>query len=69
MTLERTRGARAVAHPAAAGFEIEDFTYLIGPITWLGGLEYFFIVYGLGTIGYFLWTISCFRRPKIKVGG
>ena len=69
MTLERVRGAPAVAHPAAAGFEIEDFTYLIGPITWVGGLEYFFIVYGLGTIGYLLWTISCFRRPKIDADG
>jgi hypothetical protein len=37
--------------------EIEDFIYLIGPITWFGGLNYFFWVYGLGTLGYLGWTI------------
>ena len=29
----------------------------IGPITWLGGLEYFFLAYGLGTFGYTSWTV------------
>lgn len=57
MGLERRHGAAAVEHPSYAGFELEDFIYLIGPITWLGGLEYFFLVYGFGAIGYFGWTL------------
>ncbi len=52
---ERRHGDAAVAHPYFGGFEIEDFIYLIGPITWLGGLDYFFLVYGLGAVGYLLW--------------
>jgi phosphatidylglycerophosphate synthase len=55
--MERRFGAEAVAHPSSGGMEIEDFIYLIGPITWLGGLDYFFWVYGLGTLGYLGWTV------------
>jgi phosphatidylglycerophosphate synthase len=54
---ERKHGAKAVAHPHYGGVEIEDLIYLVGPITWLGGLEYFFLAYGIGSFGYFLWTI------------
>jgi len=54
--LERRHGAKAVAHPRYAGVEIEDLIYLIGPITWLGGLNYFFLAYGVGTFGYLAWT-------------
>jgi archaetidylinositol phosphate synthase len=57
MHMERRFGAEAVAHPRIDGMEIEDFIYLIGPITWFGGLNYFFWVYGLGTLGYLGWTI------------
>lgn len=56
LLLERRHGAEAVEHPAASGFEIEDFIYLIGPITWAGGLIQFFWVYGLGTLAYLCWT-------------
>ncbi|MEE8515483.1 MAG: CDP-alcohol phosphatidyltransferase family protein [Alphaproteobacteria bacterium] len=62
MGLERRHGARAVAHPHAAGFELEDFIYLIGPITWLGGLDYFFVAYSLGAIGYLGWTLWELRK-------
>jgi len=55
--LERRHGHKAVAHPHYAGVEIEDIIYLIGPITWLGGLEYFFLAYGIGTFGYTSWTV------------
>ena len=54
---ERRHGAKSVAHPKYAGVEIEDIIYLIGPITWLGGLEYFFLAYGFGSFGYFAWTV------------
>lgn len=56
LLLERRHGSEAVEHPAASGFEIEDFIYLIGPIIWAGGLVQFFWVYGLGTLAYLCWT-------------
>ena len=55
--LERRAGAKAVAHPHYAGVEIEDLIYLVGPITWAGGLEYFFLAYGFGAFGYLAWTV------------
>ena len=66
MNTESRHGSKAVAHPRYAGVEIEDIIYLIGPITWLGGLEYFFIAYGLGTFGYTAWTLweNLRKRPK-----
>jgi phosphatidylglycerophosphate synthase len=63
LAMDIRHGGEAVAHPVLGGFELEDFIYLIGPITWLGGIEYFFLIYGLGTFGYLLFTIvSFFRR-------
>lgn len=66
MTMERRFGAASVAHPAKGGFELEDFIYLIGPITWAGGLVLFFILYGLGNLGYLAWTIHRFRRNQAR---
>jgi hypothetical protein len=66
LTMDIRHGGEAVAHPVMGGFELEDFVYLIGPITWLGGIEYFFLVYGLGTFGYLLFTIVSFRREHLK---
>lgn len=57
LTLEHFYGAEAVEHPSYCGFEIEDFIYLIGPASWLGGLDVFFWLYAFGNLGYFLWTI------------
>ena len=62
LTMHRRFGDDAVRHPSRGGFEIEDFIYLIGPITWLGGLLYFFIAYALGTLGYLAWTVAEYRR-------
>jgi hypothetical protein len=66
MTMDKRFGAEAVEHPAAGGFEIEDFMYLIGPATWLGGLVYFFVAYGLGTLGYLVWTVIEYRRNAAR---
>ena len=57
MRTEDKFGRVAVQHPAMGGFEIEDFIYLIGPITWLLGIRWFFLPFALGTLGYLLWTI------------
>lgn len=62
LTMEIKRGPATIRHPSFAGFEIEDFIYLIGPITWVGGLKVFFLAYGLGTLGYLLWTVALFLR-------
>ena len=62
LSMERRFGSDAVEHPGSSGFEIEDFIYLIGPATWLGGLNYFFWLYAFGTIGYLIWTVWEFRR-------
>jgi len=62
LSMERRFGSNAVEHPRSGGFEIEDFIYLIGPLTWFGGLSYFFWLYALGTIGYLIWTLWEFAR-------
>ena len=67
MAMDRRFGSDVVEHPSAGGFEIEDFMYLIGPATWLGGLVYFFVAYGLGTLGYLIWTIIEFRRNLARI--
>jgi phosphatidylglycerophosphate synthase len=62
MGMDQRHGKKAVKHPYFSGFELEDFIYLIGPITWFAGIYYFFIPYGLGTLGYLVWTIIEDRR-------
>jgi hypothetical protein len=64
LRVEGRHGARAVAHPGYGGVQFEDLIYLIGPITWLGGLEYFFLCYGLGSFGYPAWTVREATRPR-----
>jgi len=64
LLMERRFGSQAVEHPSGGGFELEDFIYLIGPVTWLGGLEYFFWLYATGTLGYLLWTVLTFLRKS-----
>ncbi len=62
LILDARWGKQAWKHPYFAGFELEDFIYLIGPITWLAGIAYFFVPYALGTLGYLGWTVVEFRR-------
>jgi len=68
LAIERRHGAEAVAHPSSSGFEIEDFIYLIGPITWAGGLVYFFWIYGVGTLGYLAWSLFELVRREVVRG-
>ena len=58
MRMESEHGTDAVEHPSYGGFEIEDFIYLIGPITWFAGIFWFFIPYALGNVGYLIWTMK-----------
>ena len=47
----------AVGYPGFAGFELEDGIYLLGPLTWLGFLQPFFVAAGIGAALYCLWTL------------
>jgi phosphatidylglycerophosphate synthase len=62
LKLDERWGKQAWKHPYFVGFELEDFIYLIGPITWCFGLKYFFVPFALGTLGYLAWTVIEYRR-------
>jgi archaetidylinositol phosphate synthase len=68
MHMETRFGLQAVEHPGIEGFEIEDFIYLIGPITWCAGILWFFIPFALGNIGYLVWTIRENNSWKHRTG-
>lgn len=59
MLMQVKFGFEAVDHPSDSSgmFNVEDFIYLIGPIVWFSNIWYFFVPYGLGTLGYLGWTI------------
>jgi len=57
-TGRRDRGA--LGYPAFAGFELEDGIYLIGPVTWLGGLLPCFIISSVGPLVFSCWTLRKF---------
>ena len=39
----------------------------LGAVAWFGWIEYFFLVYGLGTFGYLVFTIvSLFRQEYLR---
>ncbi|HEY5725576.1 MAG TPA: hypothetical protein VIX40_06430, partial [Methylomirabilota bacterium] len=44
------RGTGDGPYPQWGPFELEDGVYLIGPVTWLGGLAGFFVLGALGQI-------------------
>ena len=50
--------------PSFAGFEIEDILYLIGPITWAGGLVPFLVAAGAGAPLFLLWQLWQWRRLR-----
>lgn len=66
MRMENKFGAAAVEHPAHGGFELEDFVYLIGPLTWVAGILWFFIPFACGNIGYLGWTVIQYRRHLLQ---
>ena len=62
LDLERRAGKAAVRQPNLFGFEIEDLMYLVGPITWLGDLEPFLVLAGIGTPIFALFVLWESRR-------
>ena len=53
---ERIIGRSYVEQTVRAGFEIEDTLYIVAPITWLGVLEYFILLAGIGVPLFLLYT-------------
>jgi phosphatidylglycerophosphate synthase len=71
LELERRQGKAATRQPNLLGFEIEDVMYLIGPITWLDGLQPFLILAAAGAPAYALWVLWECRvllRPPAEPG-
>lgn len=64
-TEDREEG-ESVGYPGYAGFELEDGIYLLGPITWVGWLEPFFIAAASGATVYCLWSLACLMRTRRK---
>lgn len=63
--MERQQGKEITKQPGFAGFEIEDIMYLVGPITWLNGLQPFLIAAGIGAPLFALWVLwQYWHRPS-----
>ncbi len=61
LELERRVGRAATRQPNLLGFELQDVTYLLGPVTWLGGLAPFLLLAAIGAPLYalaVLWTLG-----------
>jgi phosphatidylglycerophosphate synthase len=54
--LARREDPAALTQPAAGGFEIEDILYVIAPLTWIGGLQFFVLATAVGAPLFALWT-------------
>ena len=65
LELERRAGKAAVRQPNLFGFEMEDTMYLVGPITWLGLLQPFLVLAGIGAPLFSLWVLGAYRRVLI----
>jgi archaetidylinositol phosphate synthase len=65
MEVERRAGKAAVRQRNLLGFEMEDVMYLVGPITWLGLLQPFLVLAGIGTPLFALLVLRQGRRVLI----
>lgn len=57
MLVEARLGRSSVRQKVRAGFEIEDTLYVVAPVTWLGGLEYFIILAGIGAPLFLIYVV------------
>ena len=64
--MERHAGKAATRQPQWLGFELEDVMYLLGPITWLGLLEPFLFLAGIGAPLFALFVLR--ERGRLVVG-
>ena len=66
MYMERRGGRLHVKQTVRSGFEIEDILYAVGPITWLGILDFFILLAGVGAP---LFLIFVTRDCWLKLNG
>ncbi|MFO0996776.1 MAG: CDP-alcohol phosphatidyltransferase family protein [Alphaproteobacteria bacterium] len=66
--VEETVDRAAVRQKQYGGFEVEDLLYLVGPITWLGGLSLFIAAAGIGTPIFLLWVVWQALRARRAAG-
>ena len=69
LELERRLGKAATRQPNVLGFELQDLMYLLGPVTWLGGLEGFLMLAAIGAPLYALVVLWSFGRQVLRIGG
>lgn len=62
--VDSRHGGQAGGYPARWGFELEDGIYLVAPITWLGGLDWFFILAASGQMLFCLWMLARYLRAE-----
>ncbi len=68
LELERRAGKAAVRQANLFGFEAQDLLYLVGPATWLGGLEAFLILAAVGAPLYALAALWGLGRHLWRAG-
>jgi len=61
LAADARKGSGDGPYPQWGPFELEDGIYLLGPITWLGGLAGFFVLGALGQI-----IFSAFRLRELR---
>ena len=70
MWVEWRHGRSSVRQRVRGGFEIEDTLYVVGPVTWLGGLAPFIAAAGIGAplfLAWVVWDASRRGRPTAVV--
>ncbi len=65
--IELRVGRGSISQPNFLGFEPEDTLYIVGPVTWLGGLKLFLIAAGIGAPVFLVWVL--FDRYRKVHGG
>ena len=54
---EIKHGKESIRQRNFAGFQAEDVLYVVGPVTWLGGMMPFLLAAGVGTPLFLIWVI------------
>lgn len=57
MVVEARLGHDSVRQKVKGGFEIEDTLYAVAPITWIGALEYFIVLAGIGAPLFLIYVV------------
>jgi archaetidylinositol phosphate synthase len=64
LAVDARKGSGDGPYPQWGAFELEDGIYLLGPITWLGGLAGFFVLGALGQIIFSAFRLRELRRAR-----